>query len=113
MTGIAGDFFERIPRADMYLLKFVLYDWDDDACTRILSNIRTAMDPGARVFIVEMAITTMMSVSATLMDMGMLTGFTGQERELAHLERLLHSAGLKVDGPISLRPPYYLIEAHA
>jgi hypothetical protein len=113
MTGIVGDFFHEVPPADVYLLKFVLHDWSDESCVRILSNIRAAMEPGARLFIVEMAITTPMSMSATLMDMGMLAGFTGQERELSHFTSLLHSAGLEIGQAVELHRPYYLIEAHA
>jgi O-methyltransferase domain len=113
MTGLAGDFFVEVPSADVYLLKFVLHDWSDESCVTILSNIRAAMRPGGRVFIVEMAITATSSTSATLMDMGMLTGFTGQERELPHFEDLLHSAGLEIGHTAALHRPYYLIEAHA
>ena len=28
---IGGDFFEALPAADLYLLKFILYDWDDES----------------------------------------------------------------------------------
>ncbi|HEY6574350.1 MAG TPA: methyltransferase [Mycobacterium sp.] len=113
MTGIVGDFFQEVPAADVYLLKFVLHDWDDESCVRILSNIRTAMKPGARLFIVEMAITATTSISATLMDLGMLAAFTGQERELPHFTNLLHSARLEIGRAVELHRPYYLIEAHA
>ena len=113
MTGIVGDFFIEIPAADVYLLKFVLHDWSDESCVRILSNIRAAMKPGARLFVVEMAITATTSMSATLMDMGMLTGFTGQERELAHFAKLLQAAGLEIGQAVELHRPYYLIEARA
>jgi len=113
MTGIAGDFFQEIPQADIYLLKFVLHDWDDEACIKILSNIRAAMNPDARLFIVEMAITETTSLSATLMDMAMLASFPGQERELPHFARLLHTAGLRIGEPVALHPPYYLIEARS
>jgi SAM-dependent methyltransferase len=113
MTGIAGDFFEKIPPADIYLLKFVLHDWDDESCIKILSNIRDAMKPGGRLFIVEMIVSDDNSLSATLMDMGMLTSFTGQERELPQFERLLLSAELKIREAVSLHPPYQLIEARA
>jgi hypothetical protein len=113
MTGIVGDFFDEVPAADVYLLKFVLHDWDDESCARILSNICAAMEPGARLFIVEMAITTPISMSATLMDLGMVTGFTGQERELPHFTDLLHAAGLEMGRAVELHRPYYLIEAHA
>jgi hypothetical protein len=37
------------------------------------------------LYIVEMAITSATSMSATLMDMAMLASFTGQERELSQL----------------------------
>jgi hypothetical protein len=79
----------------------------------MLSNIRAAMNPGARLFIVEMAITNTTSLTVALMDMAMLAAFTGQERELTHFDALLRSAGLEVTQAISLWPPYYLIEAHA
>ena len=114
MAGVVGDFLKAVPPADIYLLKSVLHDWNDESCVTLLSNIRAAMNPGARLFIVEMAITAAAtSLSAALMDMAMLAGFTGQERELPHFEKLLRSVGLKVAQAISLWPPYYLIEAHA
>jgi hypothetical protein len=112
MTGIAGDFFEKVPAADIYILKSVLHDWDDEACAKILSNIRAAINPDGRVFIVEMAITNATSLSATLMDMAMLTAFSGQERELPQFEMLIKSAGLTMGEAVPLHPPFYLIEAH-
>jgi hypothetical protein len=57
VSGVPGDFFDSVPAGDIYLLKFILHDWDDEACVRILSSVRRAMNPGARVFIVEMAMT--------------------------------------------------------
>jgi len=39
--------------ADTYMIKFVLNDWDDATVVRILSNVRTAMRPGARLLIIE------------------------------------------------------------
>jgi O-methyltransferase domain len=112
MTGIAGDFLQAVPSADIYLLKSVLHDWNDESCVKILSNIHSAMEPGARLFIVEMAITTTTtSLSAALMDMAMLASFTGQERELSHFETLLRSAGLGLVQSLALWPPFYLIEA--
>ena len=40
---VAGDFFESVPEADAYIMKYVLHDWDDDRCVRILSNCRRAL----------------------------------------------------------------------
>jgi O-methyltransferase domain/Dimerisation domain len=56
VSAVTGDFFVAVPEADIYLLKFVLHDWDDEACVRILRNIRRAMRPDGRLYVVEMAI---------------------------------------------------------
>jgi hypothetical protein len=114
MSGIGGDFFDSVPAADLYLLKFVLHDWSDESCVKILSNIRRAMNPGARVFIVEMTFTDEApSMSAALMDVAMLFAFTGQERELAEFEKLLGAADLAIAHTSTLHHPYHLIEARA
>ncbi len=49
-----GDFFEGVPPgADTYLLSWILHDWDDDACLRILRNCQAAMRPGTRLLVIE------------------------------------------------------------
>jgi hypothetical protein len=110
MSGVVGDFFKHVPSADLYLLKFILHDWDDASCHRILSNIRRAMTPTSRLVIVEMTVDTA-TVEASLMDVAMMFAFTGQERDEAHFESLLTAAGLKVSRAQRLHQPYLLIEA--
>ncbi len=112
VRGIVGNFFEPLPAADVYLLKFILHDWDDRACTTLLANIRHAMNPGARLFIVEMVVednTT--SLDAALMDMVMLCSLTGQERDLPHFDALIAEAGLRTVDVTALRGSYRVIEA--
>ncbi|CAL4909122.1 unnamed protein product [Urochloa decumbens] len=56
---IAGDMFEKIPPADAMFLKWILHDWDDEECIRILKNCRKAIPPreeGGKVIIIDMAI---------------------------------------------------------
>ncbi len=49
-----GSFFERVPSgADLYVLKNILHDWDDDACRVILRVVRAAMRPGERLLVCE------------------------------------------------------------
>jgi hypothetical protein len=31
-TAVAGDFFESVPAGDLYLLRFILHDWNDKDC---------------------------------------------------------------------------------
>jgi len=110
MSGVAGDFFEHMPSADLYLLKFILHDWDDASCHRILSNIRRAMTPKSRLVIVEMSADAG-TLEASLMDVAMMFAFTGQERDERHFESLLTAAGLTISRTQQLHQPYLLIEA--
>ena len=39
--------FERIDaQADVYVLKDILHDWDDERCLKILQTVRAAMPTG-------------------------------------------------------------------
>ena len=35
---VGGDFFKAVPPADLYVLKMILHDWDDDRCVQILEE---------------------------------------------------------------------------
>jgi ubiquinone/menaquinone biosynthesis C-methylase UbiE len=53
---VAGDMFREVPAADAYLLKFVLHDWSDAECLRILANARRAVTGGGRMFVAELIV---------------------------------------------------------
>jgi SAM-dependent methyltransferase len=112
VSAVAGDFFTAVPEGDIYLLKFVLHDWDDEACVRILRNIRRAMRPDGRLYVVEMAISDAdPSPSAALLDLAMLVATAGQERTREQYERLLAQADLRVRQVLPLTDLYHMIEA--
>ncbi len=90
----AGDFFAAVPAADLYLLKAVLHDWDDDSCARILRNCREAARPGGRLIVIENVIRDPgRDRFATLLDMNMLAVTAGQERDLAAYDALFAASG--------------------
>jgi len=90
----AGDFFAAVPAADLYLLKAILHDWDDDSCVRILRNCREAARPGARMIVIENVIRDLARDRfTTLLDMNMLAVTTGQERDLAGYDELFAASG--------------------
>ena len=91
---VAGDFFKSVPSADLYLLKWILHDWDDDQCVTILRNCRNAIAPGGRVAIFELVLGEVGETSlAPLMDLNMLVMLPGRERSLAEYGDLLAKAG--------------------
>lgn len=96
---IGGDFFEAVPGgADLYALKFILHDWTDADCIRILRNCRQAMAKGGRVLIVEHVVPEESGPDfARFMDLNMLV-FTsgGRERTQHEFAQLLAAAGLEL-----------------
>ncbi|TVU25719.1 hypothetical protein EJB05_28224, partial [Eragrostis curvula] len=56
---VAGDMFESIPPANAVFLKWVLHDWGDSECVKILKNCKNAIPPrdaGGKVIIVDAVI---------------------------------------------------------
>lgn len=86
---VPGDMFKEVPKADVYFLKHILHDWNDEECGTILTNLREASDPGARLFICEYVVAGPNEPSfGTFFDIHMACWGTGRERtqeEYAHL----------------------------
>lgn len=94
---VAGDMFAGIEAAaDVYVLKDILHDWDDERCRRILGTVRAAMPAGARVVLVEGLIERDEAHPVVaLTDVHMLTQTDGgRQRSVAELHALLRAAGL-------------------
>lgn len=54
---LGGDFFASVPGGtDVYILKQILHDWNDEQCVTILSNIAKGLPSNGRVLILEMVI---------------------------------------------------------
>jgi hypothetical protein len=112
-TSVAGDFFDAVPEGDLHLLKYILHDWDDESCVRILRQCRQAMRPGARIAVVDMVIAEQDSGFGPLMDIAMLTMLSSRERMAAEFDSLLEQAGLRRVKTTELQAPYSMIEAVA
>jgi precorrin-6B methylase 2 len=110
-TAVAGDFFKQVPPGDIMLLKFILHDWSDEECVRILSNCRDGLRPGGRIVITEIVIDDHAPGIAPLMDIAMLATTGSRERTLAEFDDLLDRAGLRRAAATPVEPPYVVIEA--
>jgi hypothetical protein len=94
-TTVSGDFFQSVPPADLYVLRYILHDWDDETCVQILQNCRDALREGGRVIVIDHVVDEYGSMQLpTLMDMNMLVVTGGKERRIAEFDRLFESAGL-------------------
>jgi hypothetical protein len=51
---VPGDLLGQVDaRADLYLLKWILHDWDDQTCEKIVRTVAAAMPEGARLVVIE------------------------------------------------------------
>lgn len=94
---VAGDILDEIPaEADLYLLNFVLRQWDDEQARRILANVRKAMPDGARLAIIERLMPERAAddPAAIMLDLHMMAITGGRARSLAEFESLFAETGL-------------------
>jgi SAM-dependent methyltransferase len=110
---VGGDFFKEVPAgADLYLLKFVLHDWHDTDCVRILANIRRAIAPGGRLALVEMVLPGRNEPHlGPLMDLNMMVMTGGIERTGAEYSDLLAKAGFQLECVTGTKSPFSVVEA--
>ncbi|MFF7024679.1 methyltransferase [Streptomyces klenkii] len=95
---LPGDFFETIPAgADLYLIKHVLHDWDDEDVLRILRRIAAAMAPGSRLLVIDNLIDERPAASTLFVDLLLLVLVGGAERSESDFATLLEKAGLTVE----------------
>ncbi|CCK30250.1 O-demethylpuromycin-O-methyltransferase [Streptomyces davaonensis JCM 4913] len=98
----AGDFFTAVPDGgDVYLLREILHDWDDEQCVTVLAACRRAMPAHARLVVVELAADDRPGTDAdarmtALMTLYMLSVLPGRERTPGEFEALFGKAGLRL-----------------
>ena len=114
LAVIGGDFRCEVPAADLYLLKYILHDWDDEVCMTILRNCRRAIKPGGRVVVIEMILDDVQTTRfAAQLDLTMLVVLGAKERTLPEFKRLCREAGFEITRTMATATPLSIIEAVA
>jgi O-methyltransferase domain/Dimerisation domain len=113
VTAIGGNFLESVPEADLYILKYVLCDWSDADCIRILKNCRHAMRPSGRLIVIELLIGNLDELGpVALTDLTMMVvNSGGRQRTLAEFQTLLEAADFRVARVCLTTTPASIIEA--
>ncbi|SJL09409.1 uncharacterized protein ARMOST_12787 [Armillaria ostoyae] len=120
------DFFERQPiqAANVYLLRWIMHDWNDSLCISILKRLREAAGPGTKLLIVDALMSYACQDSSAcgivgaakplppkpllanfgharvgeyLFDLQMLVTVNGQERTIRQFSDILEIAGWKIE----------------
>jgi hypothetical protein len=91
---VEGNMFEQVPSTDLYIMKMILHDWNDDECIQILSNIHKAAPEKARIFIVEHIVPDpTIPHFSKLFDIHMMCATTGRERTIEEYNSILSQSG--------------------
>lgn len=109
---IAGDFFESVPEGgDLYIMKWIIHDWDDERAIRILKNCRNNVPQNGRVIVVDAVVPEGDQPDfSKFFDLNMLVMTGGKERTEREFADLFAAAGLKLVRVIPTDLPTSIVE---
>lgn len=110
---VSGDFFESVPEGgNLYLLKSIVHDWDDEKAARVLRNCRAAIPDNGRLLLIERVVGDIGETAETkLFDLTMLAITGGRERTMQEHGALLEATGFRLERVIPTEGPQSIIEA--
>lgn len=108
---MSGSMFESVPEAcALYVMKFIIHDWDDADCIRILQVCRRAMQSDTKLLVIERLIgPPNEDLAVKLSDLNMLVGPGGRERTLEEFATLFQAAGLRLADVVATSTPVTVI----
>lgn len=91
---VSGDFLAKIPKADAYIFKGVLHDFNDKLTHQILSNCRQQMPKDASLFIAEQVLPDNNSPHPNkTMDIVMMVLLGGRQRTSDEWQKTIEPSG--------------------
>ncbi|KAL2618145.1 hypothetical protein GLYMA_08G248000v4 [Glycine max] len=104
LTYVGGDMFKSIPKADAVLLKWILHDWTDKDCIKILENCKEAISSNngkrGKIIVIDMVIQEKQDEHKVtelklLWDVAMACVLNGKERNEEEWKKLFMEAGFQ------------------
>lgn len=109
---LEGDMFEEVPQADCYILKWILHNWNDEDCCRILSTIYESAPSKTHLFVLETLVPgPWISDDAKRLDVTMMTQVGGRERTKEEYSTLLDQAGWRLKATWETEGRLQILEA--
>jgi hypothetical protein len=110
---IPRDFFSSVPeRGDVYVLKQIIHDWDDEQALAILKNCRRTVSEHGRLLLVEKIIPPGNDRHpGKLTDLHLLVAYGGRERTEAEFSKLLGEAGFRLTRVVPTEGDFSVVES--
>ena len=107
-----GDFFKAVPgEGDLYLMKSILHDWNDEDCQKILTTARRSVPRDARLLVAEDLICgPNQPCAAKARDINMLVRTGGRNRTEQEYKYVLSRSGFRPVRTLPTASTLYLIE---
>ncbi|KAL8269146.1 hypothetical protein R6Q59_000458 [Mikania micrantha] len=101
LTYVGGDMFEAIPKAYTILLKWILHNWNDEECKKILTNCKEAIpskEHGGKLVIIDIVLKVdqddnKIFETQLFFDMVMMIYLTGRQRTEKDWAKLFFDSG--------------------
>ncbi|KAK7338164.1 hypothetical protein VNO77_18764 [Canavalia gladiata] len=96
---VGGDMFESVPKGDAIFMKWILHDWSDEHCLKLLKNCYNAIPDDGKVIVVEVILPILPETNAgwkagSQIDVLMMTQNPGgKERSEQEFSELATAAG--------------------
>lgn len=94
------DLFQPVAiNADLFILKRILHDWDDEKSVHILRIIAATMSPSSKLLIIEALVTDEANEQSQMLaqiDLLLLAVFGGRERTYAAYNDIITKAGFTI-----------------
>jgi len=114
---MAGDFFQSVPEGgDLYVMKSIIHDWDDERALKILGHCRRALEGKrhGKLVLIELVVPEgNQPHPAKVIDLEMLFFPGGRERTEGEYGELFGRAGFRLTRVIPTKSPFSVIEAEA
>jgi hypothetical protein len=111
LRSVSRDFFEAVPKgSNVYVMKRVTHDWDNESCAKILANCRTAMGEMGRVLVVDRVIALGNDPDRGKAIHTQMLIMRGRERTKQELAKLFREGGLKLIRVVAAKCPLSIVE---
>jgi len=109
---VEGDFLISVPTdGDIYILKQIIHNWDNEQAIKILYNCHQVMPKNARLLIVDPIVSSSEPSFASFLDLQLLiTHPSASIRTKNELAKLVGKSGLQVTNIINTQSPCTIIE---